>query len=96
MLDRSVLINLGPHSHQVRELSRRLAALGYGVVAWNETVSGREGVRQLERAAKKKRAGGGAGGALWLATQVRPSPLASAVIRRPGLSLTAVHTPDLI
>lgn len=66
---------------QVRELSRRLAELGYGVVAWNETVVGREGVRQLERAEQKKggggrgRGGGGGGGgagpeALRLATQV--------------------------
>lgn len=52
---------------QVRELSRRLAELGYGVVAWNETVVGREGVKQLERAQQKRKAGGDA---LWLATQV--------------------------
>lgn len=50
----------------MRELSRRLAELGYGVVAWNETVVGREGVRQLERAQQKRKAGD----ALWLATQV--------------------------
>jgi hypothetical protein len=69
------------HTHQVRGLSRRLGALGYGVVAWNETVSGREGVRQLERAAqqqqKKKSASGAAGDALWLATQVRPPSASS-------------------
>lgn len=51
----------------MRELSQGLAELGYGVVAWNETVVGREGVRQLERAQQKRKAGD----ALWLATQVR-------------------------
>lgn len=54
----------------MRELSRRLAELGFGVVAWNETVVGREGVRQLERAQQKRKASD----ALWLATQGPGTP----------------------